>query len=104
MISVTLSVIIIYICCLIGLLWAFFNFLQVKAVDLQKGASGEYVTLTNEGGRNKIDFMIDIGEYIARGANAFLFQEYKIMAVFCAVFFVLIKVTRSSLIYILISF
>jgi len=86
MIGFTAAVVIIYVMCLIGLIWAYANYLQVKSINLLESTGGEYVTLGEDGGRNKVETMLAIGDSIARGANAFLFQEYKIMAIFCVVF------------------
>lgn len=77
--------------CIIGLIWAFVNYLQVKAVNLLAQTGGEYVTLNEDGGKNKVETMLAIGDAIARGANAFLFQEYKIMAIFCVIFGLAVK-------------
>lgn len=91
MISIGLVVGLIYGGCVLGLLWAVYNYLSVKSVNLLEGQGSEYQTLAEEGGRNKIETMLAIGEYIARGANAFLFQEYKIMGIFTVLGFVIIK-------------
>jgi H(+)-translocating pyrophosphatase len=91
--SLTGIVALIYGCCVVGIIWAIFNYFQVKSVNLLESQGSEYQTLTDEGGRSKVETMLAIGEYIARGANAFLFQEYKIMAIFCVIFAVLIKLT-----------
>jgi Na+/H+-translocating membrane pyrophosphatase len=93
MISLTASVVLIYICCVIGLLWALVNYFSVKSINLLENTGGDYQTLTDEGGKHKVENMLAIGEYIARGANAFLFQEYKIMVIFCAIFAIVIKLT-----------
>jgi len=91
MIEFNPTVTIIYICCVIGLLWAVFNFLQVQKVDLHEGNQGDYTALGEEGGRKKVEVMLAIGEYIAKGANAFLYQEYRILAIFCLAMALVIK-------------
>lgn len=66
MISLAASVVLIYVCCVIGLLWAFLNYLQVKSINLLENSGGDYQTLTDEGGKHKVENMLAIGEYIAR--------------------------------------
>lgn len=66
MITLSATVITIYICCVIGLLWAFANYLQVKNINLVESSGGDYQTLTDDSGRNKVETMLAIGEYIAR--------------------------------------
>jgi inorganic pyrophosphatase len=93
MISFVLTNIFIYACCAIGLFWAFFNYLEVKKIDLNEGAAGDYTALSDDGNRKKIEEMLKIGAFIARGANAFLYQEYRIVAIFCALMTIAIKFT-----------
>lgn len=38
--SMTLSTIIIIVCCVLGLIWAVFNFLLVKKIDVESGSDG----------------------------------------------------------------
>jgi Na+/H+-translocating membrane pyrophosphatase len=95
MISFSATVGIIYASCGIGLIWAFINYLGVKSVNLHEGTAGDYTALSDDGGRKKVEVMLAIGEYIARGANAFLYQEYKIVGIFCAVMAVLLWVSLN---------
>jgi len=66
MIGFTAAVVIIYVMCLIGLIWAYANYLQVKSINLLESTGGEYVTLGEDGGRNKVETMLAIGDSIAR--------------------------------------
>ena len=75
--------IIIYLCGIIGLAWAYKCGMSVLEIDVQKLASfgTEYRDL-----QPNIDNLIKIGEKISNGADAFLTAEYKIMAIFIVLF------------------
>jgi len=48
------------------MLWAFYNFLQVKQVTLQEDSPGEYLDISGDnGGENKVKTMVKIGDLIA---------------------------------------
>lgn len=93
MIPFALAIAAIYVCCALGILFALFNVIELRRIDLQKGdaQSGNYTALPDEHSGKKIKVMLEIGEYISRGANAFLFQEYKIVAIFCVFMAIFIK-------------
>ena len=108
MINLALTVVLIYVFCVIGMVWAVINYFYVRSIRLHgDAAGGEYISLSGED-RTKVDTIVAIGQTIAKvtfnflgiflyhqGANAFLFQEYKIMAIFSVVAFVIIKVTSQ---------
>jgi len=92
MITLDATVILIYASTAIGLIWALINFFQVTSINLFEGSNAEVNTLLGDADRLKLESMLAIGEYISRGANAFLYQQYKILFFFCLVFAVIIKV------------
>ncbi len=73
-------VILIYVCCAAGLLWAILNAREVTSIELS--ASNP----TNEKDVKCIDMMLKIGNKIENGAGAFLSQEYSIMSIFVVFF------------------
>ena len=85
----TTSIAIIYISCGLALLWAFINAISITAVKiphrLHKKAKDEEEEQLVKGTYN-LEMLEKIGDKIAKGANAFLFQEYAIMAIFIVIF------------------
>ena len=75
-----LSSILILGSCLIGLLWALFNAMQVLKIDL---ASSDP---TNEKELTSINSMLKIGGKIEQGAATFLAQEYSVVSIFIVLF------------------
>lgn len=81
---------IVVLCCVAGLLWAFLNAKIVMSIDVR--AEGEYKAIDTE----KIDSMLKIGEMIEIGAQAFLKEEYTIMMIFIVIF--------GAIVYIMVDF
>jgi len=82
MISVSATYGIIYVSCVLGLIYAIFNYIIIKGIKLE----GEgFQAMSDQGTfeKNSVETMQKIGDLIARGANAFLYQEYKILFYFC---------------------
>lgn len=79
-------VILIYVCCAAGLLWAIINAREVTSIELS--ASNP----TKESDVKCIDMMLKIGNKIENGAGAFLSQEYSIMSIFTVLFAVVVFV------------
>ena len=87
---VYLETIIIYASSLLALVWALYNAwvinnIKVGISDNKKGEEEE-TPLNNE----EISKLLDIGQKISEGANAFLFSEYSIMAIFIALFSIVV--------------
>lgn len=75
-----LLVIVIYLCCAAGLVWAFLNTKAVTSIEL----SAHNPTKENE--VHCINMMLKIGRMIEGGADAFLYAEYSIMLIFIVFF------------------
>ena len=69
---------------IVGILYSIFNYWMVAKVDPLK--EGEAALADQEFGENKNALMVDIGDRISKGANEFLFQEYRFLTVFLIVF------------------
>jgi len=86
----------------IALFYGIFNYLRVKQVNLEAGTSNAIDTPLAqdtedlEMDRKKIDLMLSIGEYISRGANAFLKEEYFYIGIFLVVFSVVVYLAVDS--------
>jgi H(+)-translocating pyrophosphatase len=86
-------ILLIYLAVLIAFLWAIFNavvILSVKLINPQDAMNmddQENITFIPE---NKLKLMLEIGEKISKGADAFLIQEYCIMAIFIILFGVVV--------------
>ena len=77
----TLYIILIYASVALALLWSLINALAITSIKLE--SHGGYHALDGE---DKTDQLLDIGNKIANGANAFLFQEYLLMSIFIVLF------------------
>ena len=73
-------VITIYVCCAVGLIWALINTRAVTSIQLAAHNP------TKDSEVASINMMLKIGGLIENGADAFLYQEYKIMCIFIVVF------------------
>jgi Na+/H+-translocating membrane pyrophosphatase len=94
MISVAATYVLIYVATVLGLIFAFVNYWVVRSIKMDPGVGGEdYTQMATEGGspKDKIELMVKIGGFISQGANAFLYQEYKILAIFCLILALIIK-------------
>jgi inorganic pyrophosphatase len=125
MIPLSGTYVLIYLSCLLGIVYALINYCLIASLKIKptvsnrerelqsvinnsvqhsevavlRDGSGELMIRTNtehheeDDGitEEKIQAMKNIGSYITEGANAFLFQEYKILAVFCFIFAIFIK-------------
>lgn len=84
---------ILYGSCALGLAYAFLNFLLVRKIEVDTTGS-DYHEMSSEGESvdpNAIKTMVEIGKKISNGANAFLYQEYRILFWFCIVLAIIIK-------------
>eukprot|EP00924_Labyrinthula_sp_SR-Ha-C_P016497 snap_masked-scaffold_6-processed-gene-5.23-mRNA-1 protein AED:0.00 eAED:0.00 QI:0/-1/0/1/-1/1/1/0/799 len=102
------SLVIIFSACAIGIIFALSQFLQIKKVDLtldaakygngkteapKDGAKDEKKPITSQTSQDKL---VHIASCISEGAKSFLAAEYKICAVFLAVFSIIIVVLVGS--------
>lgn len=91
----TTSICMIYATCALALLWAFMNAISITAVKIPHRLDRKIKDEEEEGlvkGTYNLEMLEKIGDKIARGANAFLFQEYSIMAIFIVIFSVVVLV------------
>jgi inorganic pyrophosphatase len=78
------------------LIWSILNSRIISRIKVssETETAGSLKDINNEGdslvGINKISMINLIGERIAKGANAFLFQEYTIMSVFIVIFSIVV--------------
>ncbi len=79
----------IYASSALAIFWALYNMVIVQSINLTPNRAGDDDE-TEALADNKVDLIKSIGEKISRGANSFLFQEYYIMAIFIAVFSVVV--------------
>lgn len=82
-------IVIVIISCVLGILWAFFNYLGVKKIDLKGGQQGEYQGLA-EASDAQIKLLLELGDKISEGAKEFLKQEYLVCIIFVGVMFFII--------------
>ena len=99
-----LYVALIYTSVFISLLWSLYNAFAIYAVDLKKPSKKEDLLekLTDEetalsSQETKMDKILDIGSKISKGANTFLYQEYKVMLIFIIFFGAIICVVVDFL-------
>ena len=82
-----LYILLIYLSVLLALVWAGINAIQISRISIRKAnvvdSNNEESSLVHN---EKLNMIKSIGSKISRGANAFLFQEYSIMAVFIVIF------------------
>lgn len=83
----TLYIILIYISVAIALLWAVYNTYSVVSIKIASGDMEE--SLVN---KEKLDKLVDIGSKIAKGASAFLYQEYLVMCGFIVGFGIILLI------------
>ena len=85
----TFSIAFIYASCALALIWAFINAIAITSIKipyrLHKKSKDEDEEHLIKGTYN-LEMLESIGDKIARGANAFLYQEYSIMAIFIVIF------------------
>ena len=84
----------IFIAGIIGILFGLFNFYLVMKID----TTGESDGLLSQHKEN-VKVMNQTAEYIQEGANTFLLQEYKYMAIFLVLFFIIIFLIDSFKFY-----
>ena len=88
--------IILYGTVILALVWAIMNARVITRIKVEstKENAGSLKEMNNEDyslvGFDKIEMIQVIGERIAKGANAFLIQEYLIMLIFIGVFSVVV--------------
>jgi inorganic pyrophosphatase len=91
-----LYLIILYASVVLALIWSIVNARIITRIKVE--STGEipnsFKEINNEGdslvGADKISMIQIIGDRIAKGANAFLIQEYSIMLIFIGIFSVMV--------------
>ena len=83
----TLYIILIYASVAVALLWALFNTLSVTSIKIDTEDVEE--SLVNS---DKLSRLVEIGGKIAKGANAFLYQEYLVMCGFILCFGIILLI------------
>ena len=83
------AIIVIYISCIIAIVWGIYNAYCVLSINVTDQALGDKDAKLKE--RN-VRALVDIGGKISRGANAFLKAEYTVMSAFVVVFSVIVFV------------
>jgi len=83
-------------CGIIGLLFALFNYMKVRAISVFPNDDPSQHLMVEDteaaGGKNVYKKVADIAAAIAEGANAFLAREYKVMGIFMILFTIIIIV------------
>lgn len=88
----------LYACVILSLIWSFINMRIITKIEVESTSDviASFKEINNEGdalvGVNKISMIKHIGHRIAKGANAFLVQEYTIMVIFIGIFAVIVLV------------
>ena len=87
-------IVFIYFCVFLSLIWAYINSREISKIvveDLPQ-AKDYNEDAENDGlfGNEKISMIRLIGSRIAKGANAFLIQEYSIMLIFIILFSIVV--------------
>jgi len=93
MLQFAVAVALIYVISVIGLLFAAYNAWELSKIQFHDAGvvTGDYTQIKDKHSHSKISEVIQIGKYISEGANAFLFQEYRIIFIFIAIMALLIK-------------
>ena len=82
---------IVVISCVIGMIWAVFNYLMIKKVPIGGGTTGDYQQVDDSGvTETEARVINEIGAKIADGAKEFLRQEYLVCIIFVFVMFFII--------------
>ena len=88
----------LYGCVFLAMIWAFINTRIITKIKVESTneAVASIKEINNENdslvGIDKISMIQHIGHRIAKGANAFLIQEYTIMGIFIGIFSVIVLV------------
>jgi len=84
MLSAETSIALIIGCTAVGLLYAIYHAYQLSLVKVAVRQGDQYNQFQNddEKQQERINLLLEVGSYIERGANAFLFQEYVYVSIF----------------------
>lgn len=88
MLDIEDNILIILVCCLVGLIWAILNAVAIAKVKITGEGSASRVNSYNQfqdvetQPNSRINLVLEIASYIEKGSNAFLFAEYKYIGVF----------------------
>ena len=93
MVTEGVAIALIYGSCAIAMVWAAFNARAVLSINVSESAAEGNESLKDK----NIAGLVDIGSKIANGANAFLKQEYLVMAIFSFFFSIVVFVLVDTL-------
>ena len=82
----------IYLSVILALAWSFFNIWAIRKVKIDKISQFESVETSTLMDMKKLDMIEIIGGKISKGANAFLMQEYAVMAIFIVIFSIIVLI------------
>lgn len=88
--SFPVEVIVIVVCCLLGIAWAVYNIFEVESINVRGGYNGDTVGNPKALSQRQESLLVELGHKISEGAQEFLKAEYAICFVFIAVMFVVI--------------
>jgi len=67
-------VIVVCVCCVLGLLWAAYNVVLVRKINVEQGSDGESESLVGDIPEGQKQLLLELGEKIQNGAVEFLKQ------------------------------
>lgn len=82
----TFQIILIFLSVALAIGWSLFNTQAIRSVKIDKTQQFESSETSGLMSTKKLDMIELMGSKIAKGANAFLFQEYSVMLVFIVIF------------------
>lgn len=88
--SYPLEIIVIVVCCLLGIAWAIYNIFKVEQINVRGGYNGDITTNPKALTSHQESLLIELGHKISEGAKEFLKAEYAICFIFIAVMFIII--------------
>ena len=65
-------VIIVVVCCVLGIVWAGFNFMLVRKIDVEKGSDGESDSLVGDIPEGQKKLLLELGEKISTVITFFI--------------------------------
>ena len=89
--SYPVEIIVIVVCCLIGIIWAVVNIWQVEKISVSRRYIGDdYRNVGNNISQEQQFQLLELGHRISEGAKEFLKSEYLICLIFVAVMFIIL--------------
>ena len=88
--SYPVEVIVIVVCCLIGIIWAVVNIWQVEQISIRKRFIGDGYRNVSDIAPEQENLLLELGHKISEGAKEFLKMEYLICLIFAVIMFILL--------------